>query len=63
MFGPLKEDLESQRFDIKDEIDEFVRKWVSDLPKKFYDIGIKKTSNVANEGNYVEKLNFCEYFR
>lgn len=61
MFGPLKEALGGQRFNTDDEVEEFVRTWLSELPKEFFDTGIKKlperwTKCVTSEGKYIEKL-------
>lgn len=61
MFGPLKVALGGQRFNTDDEVEEFVRTWLSELPKEFFDTGIKKLPErlkkcVTSEGNYVEKL-------
>lgn len=61
MFGPLKEALGGQRFNTDDEVEEFVRTWLSELPKEFFDTGIKKlterwTKCVTSEGEYIEKL-------
>nr|CAI5864224.1 unnamed protein product [Callosobruchus analis] len=61
MFGPLEEALGGQIFNTDDEVEEFVRIWLSKLPKEFFDTGIKKLPErwikcVNCEGNYLEKL-------
>jgi len=60
MFGPLKEVLGGQRFDIDKQVKDFVRKWLQACPPSFYDAGIKKLpirwqKCIEKSGNYVEK--------
>lgn len=51
-----------QRFNIDDELEEFVRTWLSELPKEFFDTSIKKpperwTKCITSEENLnLEKL-------
>lgn len=61
MFEPLKEALRGKRFNTDDEVEEFVCIWLSELPKEFFDTGIKKLPErwkkcVTSKGNYLEKL-------
>lgn len=42
MSGPPKKALRSQKFNIDDKVEEYVRTWLSELPKEFFNTGIKK---------------------
>lgn len=60
MLEQLKEG--GQRLNIDDELEEFVRTWLSELPKEFFDTSIKKlperwTKCITSEENLnLEKL-------
>lgn len=61
MYRPIKEALESQRFNNIDEVEEFVRTWLCEFPNEFSDTGIKKLLEmwikyVISEEIYLEKL-------
>ena len=45
LFGPLKEGLGGQRFEDNEACMQFVRNWLSDLPRSFFDNGIKNYQN------------------
>lgn len=48
MFGPLKETLGGQKFNTDDEIEGFVRTWLSELPKEFFDILYYKINDLQS---------------
>jgi len=62
MFGPLKEALGGQRFDVDEQLENFVRKWPQTRPPSFYDAGIKKNSQSAGKV-HREKWKLCRKVR
>lgn len=61
LFGPLKEALGGLRFETNAEVESFVREWLRDKPRDFYEKGIRKLPErwqkcVACDGDYLEKL-------
>lgn len=68
MFGLLKETLGGKIFNIDDEVEKFLRTWLSELPKEIFDTSIKKlperwTKCVTSKGKYLEKLYFFSITR
>lgn len=60
LFAPLKESLGGKRFENNEEVEEYVRNWLTTRPQTFYEEGIFKLPNrwqkcVELGGDYVEK--------
>ena len=62
LFAPLKEFLGGKKFQTDDAVEDAVRSWMDDQPKKFFESGIKALPKrwrkcVELHGDYVEKSN------
>ena len=60
LFGPMKEQLRSQKFADDNKVMEAVQSWLKPTPKSFYLEGIRKhvdrwTKCIAKQGDYVQK--------
>lgn len=60
LFAPMKQSLGGERFENNEDVEEYVRNWLSTRPQTFFEEGMFKLSNrwqkcVEHEGGYVEK--------